>query len=325
MEKPKIIKLKTPQCSSPTEMSMESMNFVQILHSVVSEQNGPIVWSETSETAENIIKINLIALDNYLAENHSPFEIRTVHDFLRQLDQCGFKRLPSSSSDSIRYQHEFFQKDRPELLSQIINTISSDASEKALLATRRSEALVEEHRTLTDRCRMKANYTINDKSLERIMVEMAVTMFQLDREMSKDRAEIPTEFYENPEQSESNLMRPDFAGYYGLVTDDAIKEFFGTFLPVYSSDNLDGSQVGKRSPVRVRSNERFVMLDTAKLSEAAFKQRAGGNDIDTEFSGEDEDMIEEKIDIEEIDFETEVDEPPKRLLDMPLLNFGDEF
>lgn len=324
MGKPKFRNIETLQCSSPTEMSTGSSNFVQILHSVVSAQSGPVIWSET---AHNTIKLNLLALDNYLnTEYASQFEIQTVHDFLRQLNLFGFKRLPSLTSDSIKYQHEFFQRDQPKLLSQIIvHTISSEASEKVLLATRRSETLMAEHRTLTDTCRMRANYAIDDPSLEKIMLEMAVAMFQLDREISKDSAEIPAEFYENPEQSVSNLMRPEFAGYYGLVTDDAIKEFFGTFLPVYCSDNLDRSQVGKRSPVRVRSDERLVLLDSAKMPGSVSQQRAGGNDIDIGYSIKDEDMVEEKINIEEIDFETEVDEPPKRLLDMPILSFGDEF
>lgn len=230
MVKRKNAKIETLQPSPSSKSPRISLNFPQKLYSIVSSKNGPIKWYENTI---NTIEINLSALLNYLHDEESG----TVNlwDFLRQLHWYGFKQLPSKTTDSIRFQNEYFIKGKREQLNKIRFHVNNDEDEMALVDAHKTKVLLNDHRRLTDKCRMKIIRPIDKYSIFNVKMKATAKMFQLDSELGKERAVIPRDLYKEPENCASNQMQMmDYAGYYGAVSDDVIKCFFGSYLPVYS-------------------------------------------------------------------------------------------
>lgn len=219
-----------------------AFDFPTTLLNIVSSANGPIQWSKRRD---DVIDINLSGLLLFLSTTTDPnFYQMSVFDFLRQLKYYGFQHLASTTTSCARYKHDHFRRGHPELLPLIqFNVMTSPGVERALLNAKDTAKLLKEHRQMTDKCRMRP--TPSKEALsndEKWMITMK--MVQLERETHQERPIIPLEYFKNTAESQSNLMQNDYAGFYGNVTDDAVQAFFGTLLPVYSTepptDMVDG-------------------------------------------------------------------------------------
>lgn len=280
MGKRKVLKIELKRLPLPSVPAASRspkviLDFVQHLSTVIESINSPIKWSATQD---DVIELSLSALLNFLHGGHHPFHTMSVWDFLRQLKYYGFQLLASTTTNSLRYQHEHFKKNQPNLLNLVKFHITDDDNEAALLDARKTHDLLKRHRQLTDKCRMRAKKTIQPAVLHDIKWRMASKMLHLDREISKDRAIIPADFYKNPEQSQSNLMQNDYAGFYGNVADDAVRDFFESLLPVYSTEAVPAvvpttrSANGYRGRAQTRSKDsRQAATKTVMAIESAFQ------------------------------------------------------
>lgn len=214
--------------------STDANAFIQCLYSMVNTPNGPVKWSNAND---NSIEVDILALATMLHDKKKPMQVVDIWEFMHELKLHGFEKQPSASSRIICYKHDKFIRDQPNLLPEITAYVESTDDEVALEDIRKSLDLHRKHRCDTDVCRMSMKKTYRKSELNSVTSNLVSKMFLLNCELLKDRVVIPTNLYANPEQSASGLMRNDFAGYYGSVPDDAIKEFFGSYLPVYAAEN----------------------------------------------------------------------------------------
>lgn len=110
--------------------TIRQMRFPQKLWYLLDLHTDAILWGGTGRT----ILLNYRVLHTYLQCNHSIFKTTNISSFVRQLNLYGFRKVTSHLQDPLcnssnpymhEYMHDYFQFDRPELLSKITrNTLT---------------------------------------------------------------------------------------------------------------------------------------------------------------------------------------------------------
>lgn len=249
-----------------------------------SDDNGIVNW------ARNGMNINLdtTAMEEYLVSPENIFQTRNVNNFIRQLLVYDFKKIGrtgrSSAGHSVAdeyselyvFRHEFFKRDRPNLLENIVR-VSSNGSvdQKRILQAPRTKFRMR-CGLRTDTCqRIVTKKSHTPLQQARIRLRTLLSFKKLDLMINNNVScnntgsggnvaiELPADLFENSADSASSFERSGVAGYYGNMSRSAIQKFFGVYLPTYSND--DGTMAATAMEEEIEKENRYFFLIVLRL------------------------------------------------------------
>lgn len=251
-------------CEETKEMNrreaLRGISFARKLWLLVnSDENDIVNWARNGVT----IILDTTALEEYLCTPENIFQTRNVHNFLRQLLLYDFKKIGRSGRNSFAdecselhiFRHEFFKRDRPNLLENIAR-VSSSISSKNGVSVDQWRVLHAPKTKFRSRCGVRADACrqivtkISHTRLQeaRIRLRTLLSFKKVDCLINNKVSscvdgsggnvaiELSADLFENAADSASTFKQTDVAGYYGNVRRSAIQKFFGDYLPTYSND-----------------------------------------------------------------------------------------
>lgn len=256
--------------------AMRGISFPRKLWLLVnSDEQGIVNW------APNGVNINLdsTALEEYLITSENIFQTRNVHNFMRQLLLYDFKNISRSgrntfadeSSELYVFRNEFFKRDKPHLLENIVRVSSSISSKNGVsvdqwrvlhapktkfrkrcgMRTDACQQIVSKNsHTRLQQARIRLRTLLSFKKLD-LMINNKVSSCD-DGSGGNVAIELPADLFENAADSASSFEQTDVAGYYGNIGRSSIQKFFGDYLPTYSND--DGTMAVTTMEVEIEDN-----------------------------------------------------------------------
>lgn len=199
------------------------------------------------------VVIDFSSLENYLLTDESIFRTKNISSFVRQLHLYGFQKCGNISisleSTDVpvfnEYEHNLFLKNRPDLLTQIyrlngLRQFGSSTGTKKYTDQRRADPCLMKIPNLSKLTKARLNLS---KAMEMQMLIMKLDEKMLECQNNNGATsviDLPLKYFHNPFESTSGLQTNDFAGYYGNVPTEKIKQFFGDYLPTFSAPGSDG-------------------------------------------------------------------------------------
>lgn len=252
-----------------------------------SDENDIVNWARNGVT----ITLDTTALEEYLDTPENIFQTRNVHNFIRQLLLYGFKKVgrPGRSfsdecSELHAFRNEFFKRDRPNLLENIVRVNSSNSSKSSVDQWRVLHAPKTKLRKRcgirADACRQivtKISHTRLQEAHIRLRTLLSFKRLDLminnkfrscdDGSGGNVAIELPADMFENAADSASSFEQTDVAGYYGNVQRSAMQKFFGDYLPTYSND--DGTTPATPMEIEIENNvleeNRYILWNILRL------------------------------------------------------------
>lgn len=240
------------------------MDFVEKLWSLLSK-SSPDTGIRWSERVKNAIEIDLNNFEVTLVQQPVLFNTIDVFNFLYQLNENGFKRLPRDPSELLsnvfRFQSDNFKRNEPELLKNIPRNVSDGTTRTGKLTGQmKPETSVQS--SVADRITGKA-------TLDNIKLKITSKMFVLENELEKQKTELSANLFANAKDNISTLQQNSYAGFYGFFSEDVIEKFFGNYLPIFQSENgtMPKSQYQSRNFFVVfTSFAKFFLICTSSIT-----------------------------------------------------------
>lgn len=256
--------------------ALRGITFPRKLWSLVnSDEDGIVNWAHNGVN----INLNTTALEEYLGSPENIFRTRNVHNFMRQLLLYDFKKIGRSNrnsfgddcSESYVFRNEFFKRDRPNLLDNILRVSSLISSKNGVAVDQRCVLRAPKTKfrkrcgIQTDACRhivTKISHTRLQQARIRLRTLLSFKKLDLminNKVSSCDNGsgdnvaiELSTELFENAADSASSFELTNVAGYYGNMQRSALQTFFGPYLPTYS--NEDGTTSATQMELDIQDN-----------------------------------------------------------------------
>lgn len=192
--------------------------------------------------------------ENFLNDEKSIFKCKRFSTFSQTMNFCGFDETQVKTSETI-FKHENFQKNRLDLITKLINSLSADKEVQQSLVCEEPKL---NHSILTrqangDPC-LKGLYSLHDVEKYRLNFETRLAFHvestslqkkirESDKSVTENQGnviELPVELFENPQESVSGFEENRcYAGFYGDAKTADIRKFFDDYLPVYANQEYD--------------------------------------------------------------------------------------